>query len=207
MSFHSIAYTRFTKFKLYSPPGTGKTSTICALVQLFLSRRKGPATFINVGQNPAAPQKEITKKILLCAPSNAAIDEITFRLKEGVSSSGKQTLPVKVVRIGNPKAMNSSVKDVSLDSLTEQKLNSSSDGKNTAKDSGNEMSRLRAELDSTKKLRQQKEEEMSQIRDNTAKTIALDSELQALRQKVRGWPLDSTSYETSRKAINVRWTP
>ncbi|KAI0086495.1 SEN1 N terminal-domain-containing protein [Irpex rosettiformis] len=171
---------------IQGPPGTGKTSTICGLVQLFLSRRKGPATFITVGQNSAPLQKEAPKKILLCAPSNAAIDEITFRLKEGASGPGQRTLPVKVVRVGNPKAMNASVKDVSLDSLTEQKLNSNSDGKSTAKDSGNEMSRLRTELDSTKKLRQQKEEEMSQIRDNTAKTMALDSEIQALRQKVRG---------------------
>ncbi len=155
-------------------------------MQLFLARRKNPATFISVGQNSAPPQKEIPKKILLCAPSNAAIDEITFRLKEGASGAGQRNISIKVVRVGNPKSMNASVKDVSLDYLTEQKLNSNSDGKNSAKDAGSEMSRLRTELESAKKLRQQKEEEMSRIRDNTAKTMALDVEIQGLRQKVRG---------------------
>jgi senataxin len=143
-------------------------------------------TFIGIGQNSAPPQKEIPKKILLCAPSNAAIDEITFRLKEGVSGAGQRSTPIKVVRVGNPKAMNSSVKDVSLDSLTEQKLNSNSDAKAATKDSSSEMSRLRSELEAAKRLRQQKEEELNNIRDNTAKTMSLDTEIQALRQKVRG---------------------
>lgn len=166
-----------------SPPGTGKTSTICGLVQTFLSKRRKPVTFINVGRTSGPAEKEIVKKILLCAPSNAAIDEITYRLKEGVSGTSQQLISPKVVRIGNPKSMNVSVKDVSLDYLTEQKLNASSDAKAAGKDSHSEIAMLRSQLDAAKLQRQQKLEEMHGIHDNTAKTLALQEEIKMLSKR------------------------
>ena len=131
-------------------------------------------------------EKEPPKKILLCAPSNAAIDEITFRLKEGVSGPGKRVTPPKVVRVGAPKSMNISVKDVSLDALVEQKVNEDPAAKVSLKDAGNEMSRLRSELESVKRLRQQKLDEMATIHDNTAKTLALEDEVRKLNKHRAG---------------------
>lgn len=177
----SIIYRYF-----YSPPGTGKTSTICGLVQGYLARRVKPATVINVGRNAGPGDKEPPKKILLCAPSNAAIDEITFRLKEGVAGPGRRVTPPKVVRVGAPKGMNVSVKDVSLDQLVEQKLNDDPDAKSSAKDSGSEMALLRSELESVKRLRQAKLDEMATIRDNTAKTLALEDEVRKLNKQKTG---------------------
>ena len=156
-----------------SPPGTGKTSTICGLVQLYLSRRS---------KNIARPgEKEIPKKILLCAPSNAAIDEIAFRLKEGVSGAGHRTEHPRVVRIGSVKAMNLSVRDVSLEHLMDQKLNAHPELQNT-KEAGTELARVRAELESVKVQRQQKIDEMGLIQDNAAKTLALEDDIKKLNR-------------------------
>src|ERR1700729_2308657 len=112
----SVGY--FTNL-LRSPPGTGKTSTICGLVQTFLSRRPRPVTVLHAGRGAGPMDREPSKKILLCAPSNAAIDEVAHRIKESWTGSGS---PLKVVRIGNDKSINISVKDISLDHLVEQKL-------------------------------------------------------------------------------------
>ncbi|OSD07245.1 hypothetical protein PYCCODRAFT_1381842 [Trametes coccinea BRFM310] len=165
---------------IQGPPGTGKTSTICGLVQLYLSRRPKSSSIIQPGR-PA--EREPPKKILLCAPSNAAIDEIAFRLKEGVSGAGHRAEHPKVVRIGAPKSMNLSVRDVSMEYLIDQKLNANPELQNS-KEAGTELARVRSELEAVKRQRQQKLEELSAIQDNTAKTLALEEEIKRLnRQK------------------------
>ncbi|TFY69567.1 hypothetical protein EVJ58_g358 [Rhodofomes roseus] len=128
------------------------------------------------------PTKNKSKKILLCAPSNAAIDEIAFRLKEGVSGAGRQVSSPKVVRLGNVKNINASVKDVSLEYLIEQKLNSNPQVANP-KDARGDMARLRADLENVKKMRQSKFDEISQIHDNTAKTFALEEDIKKLNKE------------------------
>lgn len=145
-------------------------------MHLYLSRRSK-----SVGR---PGEKEIPKKILLCAPSNAAIDEIAFRLKEGVSGAGHRTEHPKVVRIGAVKSMNLSVRDVSLEHLMDQKLNSHPELQNSNKEAGTELARVRSELDSVKKQRQEKLEEMAAIHDNAQRVMALEEEVKRLnRQK------------------------
>ncbi|THH01576.1 hypothetical protein EW026_g1165 [Hermanssonia centrifuga] len=75
------------------------------------------------------------------------------------------------------------VKDVSLDHLVEQKVNSNPDSKNSAKDAGSEISLLRSQLESVKRVRQEKLDEMSTIHDNTAKTFALEEEVRKLNKQ------------------------
>ncbi|EIW59483.1 uncharacterized protein TRAVEDRAFT_71533 [Trametes versicolor FP-101664 SS1] len=165
---------------IQGPPGTGKTSTICGLVQLYLARRPKTSSVIHPGR-PA--ERELPKKILLCAPSNAAIDEIAFRLKEGVSGAGHRAEHPKVVRIGALKSMNLSVRDVSMEYLIDQKLNSDPGLKNT-KEAGTELSRVRSELEAVKRQRQEKIEELATIQDNASKTLALEEDVKRLnRQK------------------------
>ena len=164
------------------PPGTGKTSTICGLVQAYLARRGRPATAINVGRPTGPADKEPKKKILLCAPSNAAIDEITYRLKEGVFGPGRTFVVPKVVRIGGTK-INASVKDVSLDFLVEQKVNADAQAKANAKDVGSDLALLRSKLEAVKRVREQKLNEILSIRDNTARTFALEEDVRALNKE------------------------
>ena len=148
-------------------------------MQAFLSSRPRP-----IQSNGArSTDKVATKKILLCAPSNAAIDEIANRLKEGVSGAGRRNVIPKVVRIGTDKAINVSVKDISLDNLVDQKLDSSQSTRGGSKDSASEIAQLRSELEAVRQLRQQKQAELELVQDNPAKCMALEEEIKKVNYR------------------------
>lgn len=62
------------------------------------------------------------KKLLVCAPSNAAIDELVLRLKSGIRTSSGKVRQINVLRLGRTDAINAAVKDVTLDELVKAKL-------------------------------------------------------------------------------------
>lgn len=147
-----------------------------------MAKRARPATKINVGRGPNTAEKTCPPKILLCAPSNAAIDEVAHRLKDGILGGGKRGLIPKVVRVGADSAINATVKDISLDFLVDQKINSDPDSA-PANGSTNEIAVVRRELEAVKKERQRKLEELPQVENNTAKTTLLEDEIKRLNQK------------------------
>ncbi len=77
---------------IHGPPGTGKTTTVCELIVQAV--KKG-------------------EKVLACAPSNIAVDNI-------VESIGNK---VKCVRIGNPARVIESILSHCLDSLITSQTN------------------------------------------------------------------------------------
>ncbi|KAI6114047.1 SEN1 N terminal-domain-containing protein [Pisolithus sp. B1] len=155
---------------IQGPPGTGKTSTICGLVEAFLLKRRSPSTSIHVGRSSTQADKGPVQKILLCAPSNAAIDEVASRLKEGYRGTHKRGTPIKVVRIGHDRSLDVSVMDISLDYLVEQKINSDNQA-------------LRQEIDAVKRAKQEKLEELATTQNNTARTAALEEEIKKLNSR------------------------
>ena len=79
--------------------------------------------------------------------------------------------------------MNVGVREVSLEYLMDQKLNSHPELQNT-KEAGSEVTRVRNELESVKKQRQAKLDEMAAVHDNGTKLLALEEEFKKLnRQK------------------------
>ena len=70
-----------------------------------------------------------SKKLLVCAPSNAAVDELVMRFKEGIKSLDGIFHKPSVVRLGRSDAINTKVVDVTLEELVNVKLNIAS-GKN-----------------------------------------------------------------------------
>lgn len=70
---------------IHGPPGTGKTTTLAALAKTILQREK---------------------KILVCAPSNNAVDLLAQKISE---------LGINVVRIGNVTRINEKVAALTLD--------------------------------------------------------------------------------------------
>jgi senataxin len=81
------------------------------------------------------------KKLLVCAPSNAAVDELVMRFKDGLKSrKGVMRKPV-IVRLGKSDAINASVADVTLDRLVTDKLNASKES------NGNKPSEFQQVLD------------------------------------------------------------
>lgn len=62
------------------------------------------------------------KKLLVCAPSNAAVDELVLRLKQGVTTTRGTQRSINVIRLGRSDAINAGVKDVTLEELVNRRL-------------------------------------------------------------------------------------
>lgn len=104
---------------LQGPPGTGKTRTILGLLAALLAggggRLKNGATKIVPGASlrhggVQLPVSEGTRshiqrcRVLICAPSNTAVDEIVYRIHtQGVlGGDGRRRGDLSVVRVGQP---------------------------------------------------------------------------------------------------------
>lgn len=110
---------------IQGPPGTGKTKTILGIVGYWLSKqqREGSIKVPNSITNTTGTSSNADiPKILICAPSNAAVDELVIRLRGGVKNSKGETISPQVVRLGRSDAINSAVKDLTLEELVDKQL-------------------------------------------------------------------------------------
>lgn len=103
---------------IQGPPGSGKTKTITAILSAILT---GSAA-TNRHSSTAAVAPLTNKKILVAAPSNAAVDELVMRFKDGVKMPGGSTQKINVVRLGRSEAINTAVRDVTLEELVNARL-------------------------------------------------------------------------------------
>lgn len=119
---------------LSSPPGSGKTKTIVAIVgALMTSSFADKGISINRPQlaNSRQIQPAASKKLLICAPSNAAVDELVMRFKQGIKTADGECRNLAVVRLGRSDAINTNVLDVTLEELVNARLNLASQKKPT----------------------------------------------------------------------------
>lgn len=58
----------------------------------------------------------------MCAPSNAAVDELVLRFKQGIKTTRGEIMKPFVVRVGRSDAINAEVKDVTLEELIEARM-------------------------------------------------------------------------------------
>ncbi|CCE79933.1 Piso0_003026 [Millerozyma farinosa CBS 7064] len=108
---------------IQGPPGTGKTKTILGIVGYALAKSQNNS--ISVPTNTQGSNKQVNNsKLLICAPSNAAVDELVLRLRQGVKSSSGESMNLSVVRLGRSDAINSSVRDLTLEELVDKQLQS-----------------------------------------------------------------------------------
>lgn len=117
---------------IQGPPGSGKTKTIVAIVGALLT-----ANLEERGRMLAVPRATesqnggyAAKKLLVCAPSNAAVDELVMRFKQGVTTLRGEEKKLSIIRLGRSDAISSSVMDVTLEELVNAKLNLSQNGAN-----------------------------------------------------------------------------
>lgn len=115
---------------IQGPPGSGKTKTIVAIVGALLTRtlneKDRGAAITRPGQSyqqRPSSSEVAAKKLLICAPSNAAVDELVTRFKEGVKTTVGSQEKLNIVRLGRSDAVNTSVLDVTLEELVNAKLN------------------------------------------------------------------------------------
>ncbi|KAI8810854.1 AAA domain-containing protein [Cladochytrium replicatum] len=140
---------------IQGPPGTGKTKTILGLIGSILTHGLG-STKIRMPGAPLPPATNTSKaasnrRLLVCAPSNAACDEIVRRLRQGTQDwKGMSYLP-NIVRIGSSDAIHSDVRDITLDALVEEQLLVASDYTNRqaqTSESDKRVRQLRSEIQS-----------------------------------------------------------
>jgi len=127
----------FTLIK--GPPGTGKTTTLCALLnalhirqmnQYFHEVKKLAESFdAVVGKRATLSLSDAAKKrprILVCAPSNAAVDNVILKIMEDgfVDGNGCRYNPL-ITRIG--RGQSASVKDVCLEEKVESYISDAMD--------------------------------------------------------------------------------
>jgi len=108
---------------IQGPPGTGKTKTILGMVGAFLTGNAKPgSTSIAIPGQQSATAPPVKSRLLLCAPSNAAVDEIVIRLIGGIRNARGERYFPKIVRIGRSDGINPNVRKVTLDELVDARL-------------------------------------------------------------------------------------
>lgn len=109
-----------------SPPGSGKTKTIVAIVGALMTSSFGDKG-ISISRPQPMESRQVQpaalKKLLICAPSNAAVDELVMRFKQGIKTADGQCRDLAVVRLGRSDAISTNVLDVTLEELVNAKLN------------------------------------------------------------------------------------
>lgn len=119
------------------------------------------------------------KKLLVCAPSNAAVDELVMRFKDGIKTSNGELRKVNIVRLGRGDAISANVQDVTLEELVSKKLGVS--GNN-----GNDQAATRKIFDEHKQCSTQMNQMREQIESGQVKgdeASKLQDELNQLRRQ------------------------
>lgn len=113
---------------------------------------------------------------MLCAPSNAAVDEVAKRLKAGIRGSDGKLFYPKVVRIGSESSVEMEVRDIFIDELILQELSgTSSNGENPASIA------TKQQLESARRDRFAKQAEYDAVENNAAGRAELFAELKKIK--------------------------
>ena len=86
------------------------------------------------GRAPRSGNEAAAKKLLVCAPSNAAVDELVMRFKQGIKTADGNPQTISVIRLGRSDAINVNVLDVTLEELVNAKLNMANGNQNATGD-------------------------------------------------------------------------
>lgn len=164
---------------IQGPPGTGKTRTILGLVGALFGR-----------PYPSLSSKLRPQRLLICAPSNAAIDEIVRRLKVGTYDCYHQQFSPKILRLGSHEMIHEEVKDLTLDATVERTFNAAcKESLELLKEQKASLAKLKKELDHAEEFASPEQHRLKQelwnLKDNLKKNSSfIDGTKQTLRNKV-----------------------
>ena len=181
---------------IQGPPGSGKTKTITAILSAILTGMSQSNVFGSSRSMGNAGLPPSNKKILIAAPSNAAVDELVMRFKDGIKVPGGATQKISVVRLGRSEAINSAVKDVTLEELVNARLGEKmGSGNNNSKQdiqsvmmehkkASEDMVELRHKMDATRQKGEQVPAADDQLHESLRRTkTALSAKIDKLREE------------------------
>lgn len=96
------------------PPGTGKSTTIIGILLQLISARLSATENLE-----SRKDRHRVPRVLVCAPSNAAVDTLTLKLAD-VKESLPETKQFSFVRLGVVKSMHPDVQKYSFDSVLDK---------------------------------------------------------------------------------------
>ena len=145
---------------IQGPPGSGKTKTVVAIVGALLTDqlRMSAAVPISMPKANGMQQVLVPKKLLVCAPSNAAVDELVMRFMQGVKTLNGSTHKASVLRLGRSETINSKVMEVTLDEQVKRRLELTTEKVAEREDIGQVMKKHQAVSEEIKVLRGQLDE-------------------------------------------------
>ena len=97
--------------------GTGKSTTITAMILQIIFRARKTA----IPGLPGSNNQILTPRILITAPSNAAVDELVRRLIE-INQLLRNEDKFNLMRVGQLRTIAKDVQSVSFDELKDQRL-------------------------------------------------------------------------------------
>ncbi|ORY04735.1 P-loop containing nucleoside triphosphate hydrolase protein [Basidiobolus meristosporus CBS 931.73] len=185
---------------IQGPPGTGKTKTILGLIGAVLSSRNPDKIETRTEETSSS------KKVLVCAPSNAAVDELVKRLKDGIRDSNGAAFKPKVVRIGIFESINSSAKEMSLEHLVEKEMNSPDSEYSKSKKNLNNASSLASELKEKMRAIVKERDELKDMMSRSTDAFAIaDMEAKVKQLNSKRWNLaKQLDGENDRKSTSYR---
>ena len=187
---------------IQGPPGTGKTSTLVVLLQVLFAASPAKQGASGSGRKvyrSAPPQSKkakptrknstdpTCKRILLCAPSNAATDELVRR-----ATAGKlDYLGVSVLRIGSSDNMSGDIRKYTLDAKCAERVKRSREALDKVQQGIYDLEKkLRGKETEIQQLSRQVEhlavaEEASERRIAQANLKATEQQIATQRQKLK----------------------
>ncbi|KAK9455857.1 SEN1 N terminal-domain-containing protein [Dipodascopsis uninucleata] len=193
---------------IQGPPGTGKTKTILGIIGATLTMTKSRGTAIAIPGNSNSvkhldtqqPPTVEPKRILVCAPSNAAVDELVLRLKGGIRSSAGSDYFPKIVRLGRSDVVNPAVKELTLEVQVENEVAKFDEANKS--DSGMDRNKLREQLQNVLSERSEIDKKISVTEDMSERDkLRAKRDMLQLKKSELGRKLDE---ERDRHAVSVR---
>ena len=103
---------------IQGPPGTGKTKTVLGVLSALLAQVAPPGSGLS-----SSTAQENKRHVLVCAPSNAAVDELALRIyKNGLWDKNGNVYHPSIVRVGMSKSADPDMKKISFDHSLEEKM-------------------------------------------------------------------------------------
>ncbi|KAI8614903.1 AAA domain-containing protein [Chytriomyces sp. MP71] len=146
----------------------------------------------------APPGSSKKNRLLICAPSNAACDEIVRRLKMGILNAQGNKFNPKIVRLGTSDSIGVDIRDLTIEALVKEHLANDSEFRKINTDLTDNsqwvaLEKHQAELNKEREALREKEQKSSGVKEQelikaaigrmTEKLKTVDEKFKALKQK------------------------